>query len=189
MKTSKKILLSTVAFFFILTFVTFFEMKAAMKDFKIVKQTTSKIDNFSNVVVLSENSVSLTKSDKNELISTVGLESVNIKNDTLYINAEASVDINYTSLNSITLKNNGFIFLDNQVSDNFKIILENSSRIVMKDAEIKNLSVYSDNSRPTVSGKIENLTGNLKNHSELRINGRIKTLNIKCDEGSNFYKY
>ena len=189
MKTSKKILLATVAFFFIMIFATFFEVKAEMKDYKVEAKTITEIGNFSNVVVLSENSVSLTKSDRNELISNAGLESINIKNDTLYIDTDASIDINYKSLSSITLKDNGFIFLKDQESDNFKIVLENSSRMVIQDAEIKNLSIFSDNSSPTVSGRIDKITGNIKNNSELRINGSVKVLNIKCDNNSNFYKY
>ena len=189
MKTSKKILLSTVAFFFIMIFATFFNVKAEMKDFKVVEQTTTEIGNFSNVVVLSEGSVMLTQADNNELISKAGLESINIKNDTLYIDTDARITINYKLINSVTSTNNARIYLTGQSSDNFKIVLENSSSLNLNNVEIKNLSIFSDNSSPSVSGRVYKITGNLKNKSELRINGSVKVLNIKCDEFSNFYKY
>ena len=189
MKTSKKILLSTVAFFFIMVFATFFNVKAEMKDFKVVEQTTSEIGGFSNVVVLSESTVMLTQSDNNELISKSGLESINIKNDTLYIDTDARITINYKSINSITSKNTASLYLTGQNSDNFKVILENSSRLFMNEAEIENLSIYSDNSSPSIYGRIYKITGNLKNKSKLRINGSVKAIDIKCDEFSNFYKY
>jgi len=189
MKTSKIILLSTVAFFFILTFATFFEMKAAMKDFEIAEIKTNHLDDFSAVVVKSNSSVTLTKSDKNELISNAGLESVKISNDTLYIDSDKNIEINFKAINSVSSINEGYLSIEGLNVNKFKLSLSNSSHIIMVNSEIKELNIISDESKISVAGRINKLSGDLKNKSSLRINANISSLNINCDEESEFFKF
>jgi hypothetical protein len=189
MKTSKIILLATAAFFFILTFATFFEMKAAMKDFEIAEIKINHLDEFSAVVVKSNSSVTLTKSNKNELISNAGLESVKISNDTLYIDSEENIEINFKSINSVSSINKGYLSISGLTTVEFKMLLSNSSHIIMRNAEIEKLSIISEESYISVAGNINKLSGNLTNGSVLRINANVSSLNIDSDEESAFFKY
>jgi len=189
MKTSKIILLSTAAFFFILMFATFFEMKAAMKDFEIAEIKTNKLEEFSAVVVKSGNSVTLTKSDKNELVSNAGMESVKISNDTLYIDSEENIEVNFKNINYVSSINEGYLSISDLNTNEFKLSFSNSSHIIMHNVEIENLNIISDKSNISVVGDINKIKANLTDGSVLRINANVNSLNIECDEESTFSKY
>jgi len=189
MKTSKKILLVTVTFLFILTFTTFFELKAEIKIFETVEIKTNHLDEFRAVVIISGNSVTLTKSDKNELISNAGLESVKISNDTLYIDTKENIKINFKNISFVSSINKGYLSISDLNTAKFKLLLNNSTHIIMNNAEIEDLNIICDKSNISVSGNINKLSSNLTNGSVLRIQANIKSLNIKCDSESEIFKY
>jgi len=189
MKTSKKILLAIGVFLFILTFTTFFEIKAEIKRFETVEIKTNHLDEFSAIVIKSGNSITLAKTDKNELVSNAGLESVKISNDTLYIDTKENIKINFKNISFVSSINKGYLSISDLNTAKFKLLLNNSSHIIMNNAEIKDLNIISDKSHISVSGNINKLSSNLTNGSVLRIQANTKSLNITCDSESKFFKY
>jgi hypothetical protein len=145
------------------------------------------IENFSNVVIKTNSAVNMYLSDKNSIYGNVNLNKYIIQNDTLYISDTTLIKIDFNNINSITSTYGSKLVIDSINTNNITINCSNNSNVRINKGLIKNISIFSDNSKIHLSNcKIYNIKAKIANKSFISFNSRIKSITIDSDTTSYF---
>lgn len=210
MKTSKKILIGFTTFTFAMLFITFASVNNEIKKIVIDKVNTKaiKLNNFSHLLLSPNANLRLSLSEQNNVYGDVSLNDFVIKNDTLIINTETSIKIDFEELKSITCADSCNVIIDSINTDYFNLIVKNKSFIKIRHGNLDNVNIYAEKSSVTIkyaecnnvnikadnkskiylnSKETKNVNAKLTNKSYLIVLGDCKT-KVDCDAKSTFYK-
>ena len=196
MKTSNIIILSTIAFVFLMNIWIIVDAKDKFEDVlkngtsKEIKQETKAIplDHFSHIIVSDALKLSIEDGEINTLSETKDEDiDYKVENDTLFISGEGLLTISCNELRSIKLKDDTKLISEDEFEGQYLLIQSlDDSKVVFNNVNINKLDIYAKNNSKVVMNNASIDTTNVlaEDNSKVNVSGELDVVRGEINNNS-----